>query len=331
MKNSVNPDTQTERKPATADAARVEAANTSAAPRSDPSSPPAAPALRIFFRYNGLGRHYGRLAWVDRETRQHLEFASLSCEAVYVASDRGICLKADRGVFTTYSAELFDARTFQSAGTIALKGVPSRCRVAADGSLAALTVFVTGHSYASTDFSTQTLLLNAKTAAVLADLETYSVFREGQPFSNQDFNFWGVSFVPDAKEFYCTLSTNRQHFLVKGDTASRTARLIHDEVECPSLSPDGRRVAYKKRILSDGRITWRIQVLELQTGNETPLPEERTVDDQLEWLDRDQLLYTLPANDTGSSASTNVWKIAADGSRKPELFLKNAYSPTVER
>ena len=287
---------------------------------------------RIFFRYNALGADYGKLAFVRQGGLEQLEFAgSLSCEAVYVAGGRGICLKADRGFLTTYEAQIFDGQTFQSLRNIPLQGVPSRCRVSPDGRKAAVTVFVSGHSYASTDFSTQTLLIDTHTAEVLADLEDFSVTRNGQPFKNKDFNFWGVTFTPDSKHFYSTLSTNRQHFLIKGDIAARTASVIHEQVECPSLSPDGERIAYKKRFMNNGRLLWRTQVLDLRTGVEIALQEERSVDDQLEWLDKDQVLYALSASETGASASTNIWAIAADGSQAPKTFLKNAFSPSVER
>ena len=45
---------------------------------------------------------------------------------------------------------------------------------------------------------------------------------------------------------------------------------IHSDAECPSLSPDGTRVAYKKRLSRLG--PWDLVVLDLATGIETPLP-----------------------------------------------------------
>ena len=288
---------------------------------------------RIFFRHNGSDADYGRLAFVDQQGRFERQFPEkLSCEVVSVAADRGICLKADRGVFTTYKAELFDSQTFRTVGTFPLKGPPSRCRISTDGSMAALTVFLSGHGYASVAFSTQTLLINARTAEVLADLEDFQVIRDGQPIRAKDFNFWGVTFTRDGRDFYCTLSTNGQHLLVKGDVAARTVTVVHDQVECPSLSPDETRIAYKKRVIAGGRMIWRTQVLILSSGAEILLSEQRSVDDQLEWLDENHVLYTLPIAESGTgSASTNVWVTAADGQGKPEVFLQNAYSPSVER
>jgi len=155
---------------------------------------------QIFFRYNGVDSHYGQLAFAPYERLDQPHFIeNLSCEAAYVAGGRGICLAANRGLFTTYAAKLFDAKTFKIIAEFPLKGVPSRCRMSSDGKLAALTVFISGHGYASVNFTTQTLLIEADNGRVIADLEGFSVSKDGQSFSNKDFNFWGVTFTPDAR------------------------------------------------------------------------------------------------------------------------------------
>jgi len=290
------------------------------------------PATRVFYRYNGVDSHYGRVAYIDTARRSSPQFVEqLSCEVVYVAAGSGICLSAKRGVVTTYSARLFDANTFETRAQLPLNGVPSRNRISRDGKLAAFTVFVTGHGYTALDFSTQTLLLDATTGAVIADLESFSVTRDGKPFKESDFNFWGVTFTPDVRELYATLSSGGNHYLVRGNIEKRTATVIHTNVECPSLSPDGTRVAYKKRFIVDNRIVWELHVLDLSTGKETPLAEKRSVDDQLEWLDTAHVLYSVPETADDTSASTNVWVAAADGKSKPKLFLRTAYSPSAVR
>jgi hypothetical protein len=283
---------------------------------------------QIFFRYNGADSHYGQLAFAPYERLDQPRFIeNLSCEAAYVAGGRGICLAANRGLFTTYAAKLFDAKTFKIIAELPLNGVPSRCRMSSDGKLAALTVFISGHGYESVSFSTQTLLIEVDSGRIIADLEKFSVSRDGQTFSNRDFNFWGVTFTPDARHFYATLSTKQQHFLVKGDIANRSTAVVHENVECPSLSPNAARIAYKKRFIAGGRVFWQLHILDLATGRETALSEKRSVDDQLEWLDNGHVLYSLP--ETGSSASTNIWLAAADGASAPRLFLKKAYSPSI--
>jgi hypothetical protein len=306
-------------------ASAVEAA-ASTGSTTDAKTPPA--SRRIFFRYNGVGSHYGKLAFALYERLDQPQFIeTLSCEAAYVAGGRGICLAANYGLITTYDAKLFDANTFKIITEFPLKGIPSRCRMSSNGKVAALTVFLSGHSYASVSFSAQTLLIDVDSSRITADLEEFSVSKDGQPFSNKDFNFWGVTFTPDVRHFYATLSTNRQHFLVKGDIANRSATVIHENVECPSLSPNASRIAYKKRFTVDGRVFWQLRILDLQTDQETPLSEKRSVDDQLEWLDNNHVLYSIP--ETGASASTNIWLAAADGASAPKLFIKNAYSPSA--
>ena len=244
-----------------------------AAPLPEKSGTPAIKALpaqsRVFFRYTGVDSHYGKVAWTDSAHARQAHFVeSLNCEVVYVAGGRGICLTADRGVFTTYSASLFDARTFDVSSTFPLKGIPSRARVSIDGSLAAFTVFVSGHGYTTLDFSTQSLLVDTRTGAALADLEDFEVRRDGAVIKEADFNFWGVTFTPDAKQFFATLSTAGKHLLVRGDIDARRMEVIHENVECPSLSPDARHVAYKKRLMDGNRIVWQLQVLELASGRE---------------------------------------------------------------
>jgi len=303
-----------------------------------PSAPqPAEPRMaaasqRIFFRYTGVDSHYGKVAWNDRAHPKQAHFVdTLNCEVVYVAGGHGICLSADRGVFTTYNASLFDAKTFKVSNSFPLKGIPSRARISIDGTLAAFTVFVTGHGYSTLDFSTQSLLIDTGTGATLADLEDFEVRRDGTVIKETDFNFWGVTFTPDARGFFATLSTAGQHFLVRGDIAARRMEIIHENVECPSLSPDARHVAYKKRLKIDNRILWQLQVLELQSGREIALSERRSIDDQLEWLDDRHVLYSVPAAADDSSPSTNVWIAPIDGKSAPRLFIENAYSPAAVR
>ena len=60
---------------------------------------------------------------------------------------------------------------FKTLFTIPINGVPSRCRVSPNGRTGAFTFFVSGHSYASLDFSTQTLLVDTRDGRTLAKPE----------------------------------------------------------------------------------------------------------------------------------------------------------------
>lgn len=285
---------------------------------------------RIYFRWMHVDENYGRLTYVDHGKLDRPQFAEkLACEVVHYASGYGVCLKAERGFFTRYTAEVFgaDHRVIHS---IPLNGVPSRTRVSPDGRYAAATVFLTGHSYASVDFTTQTLLFDPAKGTALGDLEQFKITRDGKPFLREDFNFWGVSFAPDSSRFFCTLSSNRVHYLVEGDPASGTGRVLKEGVECPSVSPDGKLVAFKKRMPGPA-VKWRIHVLELSTGLDTPLAETRSVDDQLEWLNESHVLYALPEKPDATTARMDVWTAPLWSKEPPRLFLPAAYSPAVVR
>ena len=72
--------------------------------------------------------------------------------------------------------------------------------------------------------------------------------KDGQRIDRPDFNFWGVTFARDRTSFYATLATGAQRYLVQGSVLARAMEVLHENVECPSLSPDGRRLAYKRRV-----------------------------------------------------------------------------------
>jgi len=255
-------------------------------------------------------------------------FTPITCERVYFAAGTGVCLTAERGMTTSYRAELFD-QSFHTRHQVPLTGVPSRTRVAPDGAMAASTNFVNGDSYASGGFSTRTLLIDPAKGSVIENLEAFQVTRDNKPFKAVDFNFWGVTFTTTPGRFYATLATGGQIHLIEGDVTSRTARVVRAGIECPSLSPDNRRIAFKKR-MPGIRLVWRIHVLDLESGAETALAETRSVDDQVEWLDNATILYALPSGGKARPVM-DIWAAAADGSGPPRVLLTKAESPAVVR
>jgi hypothetical protein len=241
----------------------------------------------------------------------------LACERVYYAAGHGICMAvAPSGV--EYEATLFDSR-LRPTEKIALTGLPSRARVSADGRYGAMTVFVTGDSYLESPsaFSTRTTIVDMRDGEQLGQLEQFTVTKDGKPFDAVDFNFWGVTFVPgDDDRFYATLGTGGVHYLVEGSVSGRTMRVLRDGVECPSLSPDGRWIAYKSRLGSQPR--WRLRVLDVATLADHAVAERRSIDDQVEWLDDETLVY---------SDGLDVYTVPADGSGSPQLLVRDATSP----
>jgi len=94
-------------------------------------------------------------------------------------------------------------------------------------------------------------------------------------------------------------------------------------VECPSLCPDGTRIAFKRAIDNNPCRGWRLSVLSLSDLSETALAETRSVDDQAAWLSSDTVGYTL----RGSDGTPSVWAVPANGSGSPELVREDAESP----
>jgi hypothetical protein len=284
----------------------------------------------VMFRNTALGPTYGRLSLVAIDTPDGARYPTgLSCDRVHGTRAAGFCLQASRGVFTTYQAVSFD-ETFHTRQTFTLAGAPSRTRVARTGTVAASTVFVSGDSYNAGSFSTRTTIFDLGAGRSLGDLEAFVVEKDGQPFKKADFNFWGVTFSDDPDRFYATLGTGGALYLVEGHVARRTIRILRDGVECPSLSPDGTRIAFKSRTTEGGRLLWRVHVLTLESGSDAVVSESRSVDDQVEWLDSAHLLYALPSQESGSGSS-DVWVVRADGTGAPRLLIRDASSPAVVR
>lgn len=255
----------------------------------------------------------------------------LVCDRVYAAAGHGVCLTVDDPVVNRYRLDLFDD-SFRRVRSLPLPGYPSRARVSPDGRYGAFTVFVAGHSYAVTGFSTRTEILDLTTGASLGDLETFRITRDGAPLASADFNFWGVTFARDSPRFYATLGTGGRTYLIEGNVNSRSAVTLRENVECPSLSPDGARLVFKRRIPALANVRWQLTVLDLRTLQETPLAaESSSVDDQAEWLDAEQILYGIPDRSGRAAEPPDLWVVRADGTGTPRLFLSDAASPAVVR
>lgn len=287
-------------------------------------------APHLVFRSTLQREGYGQVALARLDAPEERFATGLACDRVDFAAGRGICLGADRGVITTYTARIFDA-DFVPGPEIPLTGPPSRARMSPDGRLAAFTVFESGHAYDAPRFSTRTTLVDAETSQPIAHLEEFEVTRDGAPVHAPDFNFWGVTFA-DGDRFYATLGTADRIHLVEGSVRQRRMRILREGVECPSLSPDGRRIAYKSRRLDGGRLVWGLRVLDLASGAETALDgETRSVDDQVAWLDADHVMYGLPEDRVPATGGSDVYVMEAQPGAPPRLLLAQASSPARPR
>ena len=278
---------------------------------------------RIMFRSTAPDSR-GHLALVAKDDPGGPRSVSpLTCLRVYAAGGTGACLRQD-GALTTFQIAILD-KNLNVQKAIPLVGVPNRTRVSADGRLLAWTVFVAGDSYNNGRFSTRAGLIDLKTEDMVDSLEFLSVTLDGHPYTAPDLNFWGITFAPDDNHFYATMSTAGHRYLVEGDIAAKTVQTIAKNVECPSVSPDGKRIAFKSAIDDNPAKGWRLTVLDLASGTRTPLAETRSVDDQPAWLDAGTIGYALPHG----PGDSDIWSVPADGSGTPHLLVPHAESPAA--
>lgn len=283
----------------------------------------------IAFRHTGVDSEYGVVAVVPLDDPSGARaFTGVACDRVYVRQQGASCLTTDRGVATTYSSTWLGP-DWKPERTAPLAGLPSRTRISPDATLVSSTSFVSGHSYLAVGFSTATEIHGADGTS-FGNLEKFALIQDGETIDPTDRNVWGVTFAADDNTFYATVGTGAKTYLVRGDLGARRLTILTDHVECPSLSPDGTRIAFKQAGTVDGQPGWTPAVLDLATGERTVLSgETHNVDDQLEWLDDDTLLYGLARPD--QPGVTDVWSMDTAADAVATLLIEQAWSPSVVR
>ncbi|MET8833864.1 hypothetical protein ABZV78_08110 [Micromonospora sp. NPDC004540] len=296
-----------------------------AAVAAEPAPPPAAVGAATVTLDAGprlltiTDRHVAAVALADPAGTRAV--STVECLRVYAAAGTGVCLAPENA--WSYQVVVLD-RALRRTRAFRIPGLPNRARVSASGRMVSWTTFVGGDSYTASGFSTRTGILDTRTGATVMSLEDFAVTRDGRPYRNADVNFWGVTFAADDTVFYATMSTGGKRYLVRGDVAARAVTTLKENVECPSLSPDGRRIAFKQAIDADPAKGWRLSVLDLDTMRVRATAEPASVDDQAAWLDDGTLAYTL----RGDDGHPDVWAVPADGTGRPRLLVPGAESPS---
>ncbi|WP_222719237.1 TolB family protein [Actinokineospora xionganensis] len=242
-----------------------------------------------------------------------------SCLRAYTSAGTTVCMRSV-AVPPSFEADVLGP-DLAVRRVIKLDGTPSRARVSDSGNLVGWTVFREGDSYMAPGyFSTTSGIFDRRSGTLYGSMEDFTSFVDGVEHHAVDRNFWGVTFADDDRTFYVTLGSGAKTYLMRGDLADRTLRSVIENAECPSLSPDGTRVAYKKRFGD----RWRLHVMDLASSRETALAEEAHMDDQAAWLDGSTIAYSRPVD-----GIPGIFTVPADGSGEPKLLRGNASSPAV--
>ncbi|MEU9693161.1 hypothetical protein [Amycolatopsis japonica] len=274
---------------------------------------------QLLFRNTAEGPDFGHLATVPADRPgEPRKVSGLSCDRFAASAGTALCLAAQPGVLPPMTDVIVLDKDLNEIRRIELPGTPSRGRVSPDGKLAYWTLFVNGDSYAETGFSTRAGIFNLTTGKLMKSIEEMGLLLDGKPYYSSDVNYWGITFAPDGKKFYATVGTKGKTYLVEADYEKLVATMIRENVECPSLSPDAKRIAFKKKVSADLAAPWRLAVLDLASGKETMLAETRSVDDQAAWLDDRTVAYGV---------DSAVWSVPADGSGAPRELVAQAASP----
>jgi hypothetical protein len=291
--------------------------------------PPAVTAKsgEVMFVNRVPGDDYGRLGIRHADGSRTL--LNRDCVRVHIAADHGVCLSDDGlGAFQTTFFEAANPAVSIKSYSSAL---PSRARISPGGTFSSVTAFITGVSYADVGAETTTLvtidkidsndrLRGANGLAVDASEERYQRF---------DATYWGLSFV-DENEFYITGFYGDAPEIMRGTIDSMTIEPTGWIGSCPSISPDGQTLVFKEQRPDGG---YDLAAVNVATQEKWLLGESRSVDDQVEWLDNDTILYALhpEGSDDNVQPEFDIWMLDIAPGSTPELFLPNADSPAAAR
>ena len=229
--------------------------------------------------------------WVDTAHAGERHFVeALQCEVVYVSGGRGICLSADRGVFTTYEANYSTRARLPSPAASRSRVFPAVRAFPSMGRWRRSRSSPSGHGYTTLDFDADAAHRHAdgERARGSRIVRGPQGWRGG--ISNADFNFWGVTFTADARSstpLRCRPAG--KHYLVRGKCRRRAHRrgVIHENVECPSLSPG--RTPRRIQKASPGRQSHSVAAVSSSispAAARSRFGKSAALDDQLEWAER---------------------------------------------
>lgn len=226
-----------------------------------------------------------------------------------------------------YSADLRILYAHPATGN-----TPSRVQMSADGSMVGFTSFTSGTSYADgagVNFMTSTRVGPADKPDQTSNLKDWRLLQDGKVLRSPNVQYWGVSFLPqNSNFFYVTVYINDARHIARGDVRQRELVIIFTGAECPSVSPDGTRIAVKRQI---SRTSWRPAVITLDTLAVTEFDVKDFVDDQIVWFNNGVLMFQVSeAPILGSTKQHTDTLDTRNGSRaRAKRLLERSRSTTA--
>ncbi len=274
------------------------------------------------------GDDYGRLA--IRHTDGTRTLLERRCLRMHLAADHGVCVSRDEGTDPLFTTTFFastnpdvEIKSYPSA-------LPSRARISPEGTFSAVTAFVSGGSY-------EDVGAEATTIVTIDEIESTRLVRGGNQleviadevkYQDLDAQYWGMSFA-DEDEFYITGFYGDEAEVMHGTLTDMTVEPTGWVGSCPSLSPDGKTLVFKETTPNG----FQLVAVDLESQTTWKMGEARSVNDQVEWLDNDTILYALhpEGGDTPVEPQYDIWMLDIAEGSEPVLFLANADSPAVAR
>ena len=280
--------------------------------------------IGIAFVNRTPGDDYGKVGYIDRAGGRNQ--TELECERIDLNANGGICLDDDTGIGGGGRGLILGPNL--NASLRFGINLPSRAAASPDGEVVAWTGFAVGHSYLEPgEFATTTQLVEVE-RGIGANLETiFTTFDlNGEVINDDERNFWGVTFV-DSDRFYATVGVGENTSIVEGTISNSTMNVVHENATCPEISPDGSTLVVKERTEGD---FFQLVAIDVATGNRRNLPETRSVEDQVEFLDNNTIIYGLPNESEGTEAQPawDVWSLDLNGG-PAQLIIPFADSPAA--
>jgi hypothetical protein len=256
-----------------------------------------------------------------------------TCMRVPIAKDHGVCLAESGGVLGgAFTTIFFEADNLNADIKSYARALPSRARISPNGTFSAVTAFVSGASYADIAAETTTLVTidEIESTRSVRGANQFTIDSGEARFNNLNPQYWGITFAADEDEIYLTGFFGDRPEIMHGTLNDIVIEPTDWVGSCLSLSPDGKTLVFKEMTADN---SFELVAVDLETNTQHKLGETRSVDDQVEWLDNDTILYALhPARgDTAVQPEFDIWMLDIAEGSEPKLFLPNADSPAVAR